>query len=363
MAAQLAAFRPNTRQRIQRIGSLPIANATTQQVTFPQVGLLARIYLFVNATVTDTASESAVLSTFGPWNILKRIQGLTNLGTATVFDLSGYGAYLVSKVTDTTVELGAAGSDVTAPDPMYNIPTNLGTTATPVSFVLMIPVSVNDGDQFQIGLLNLQAPEIRFTLSLTFSSTPGAPATGLADAFVTSNTLTLGGQVFVYYEYYEVPDPAQVMLPPRVMFRQVEDRIPILGTGDTTYLFPRQGIILQAIHNVIINGAVNKSPSAVLARRLVFNKTDTPYQFDYIVDRILNRYRYGFPGTNKDLPAGAHIWDMYDAQQEPSRGDLRDAIDSEALNTLESVITIAPGVTLGANNNFIDTVRRFTQQY
>jgi hypothetical protein len=364
MAQQLAAFRPNTRQRIQPVGSVAIANGTQQSLTFPQVGLLGSIFIFMNATVSDAAaSPSVAASTFGPWNMLKRITGITNLGTATIFDLSGYGAYQISKVLGECVEFGAANTDTNS-DSLFQYPVTgfVQNTAKPVTFVLMIPVDANDGDQFQIGLINLQAPEIRFTLQLTFSSTPGA-ASSLADVYNTGDTLTLGGNCYVYYEYYEVPNPAQVMLPPRILHRLLEDRTPISAAGDVLYTVPRQGILLQMIHNVILNGQISKNATDVVQRRLVFNKTDTPYKLDYIVDRILARKRYGLPGTKQDLPGGMFIWDFFDAQGEPSKGDLRDAIDSEALSTLESYVTLSSGVTLGSGNNFLDTIRRITQQY
>lgn len=362
--AQLKALRPNTRQRIQKVGTLAIANGTQQSVTFPQVGLMSTIFLFANATVSDAAAAPAVAaSTFGPWNLLKRITGITNLGTATLFDLSGFGAYQLSKLIDTCVEFASANTDTTG-DQLYQYPVAGFVQNTPkaVSFVLMIPVDVNDGDQFQIGLINLQAPEIRFTLQLTFSATPAA-ATSLADVYNTADTLTLGGNVNVYYEYYEVPNPSEVMLPPRILHRLIEDRTPIAAAGDVLYTVPRQGILLQLLHNVILNGQISKNSTDVLSRRLVFNKTDTPYNMDYIVDRILARKRYGLSGTKQDLPGGTFVWDFFNAQCAPSRGDLRDAIDSEALSTLESYVTLANGVTLGANNNFVDSIRRITQQY
>ena len=325
---------------------------------------MSSIFLFANATVSDAAaSPSVAASTFGPWNLLKRITGITNLGTATLFDLSGYGAYMISKLIDTCVEFAAANNDTTA-DSLYQYPTAsfVQNTAKPVTFVLMIPVDVNDGDQFQIGMINLQAPEIRFTLQLSFSPTPGA-ASSLADVYNTSDTLTLGGNVYIYYEYYEVPNPSQVMLPPRILHRLLEDRTPIAAAGDVLYTVPRQGILLQLAHNVILNGQISKNSTDVTGRRLVFNKTDTPYNQDYIVDRILARKRYGLPGTKQDLPGGMYVWDFFNAQGAPSRGDLRDAIDSEALSTLESYVTLATGVTLGSSNNFVDSIRRITQQY
>jgi hypothetical protein len=370
-SSKLASFRPNTRQRLRTVGSVPAAIGTQQSLTFPQVGLLSHIFLSAQLTATfSSATPTATASTFGPWNALKRITGITNLGTATIFDLSGYGAYLLSKTIDTCFELAQVNSDVTA-DPFYLYPlTFTQNVPAAFSFNLLIPVAANDGDQFQIGLINLQAPEIRFTLQLTFTSTPVA-ASSLADIYNSSSTFSaLGGNVYVYYEYYEVPNPANVQLPPRILHRAIEDRYAITSVGDTTYTVPRQGIMLQCIHNVILNGQISKNATDVTGRRLVFNKTDTPYSYDYIVDRILARRRYGSAASLKsgtqgglDLPGGAYIWDFFFANAAPSRGDLRDTVDTEALATLESIITISTGATLGSSNNFLDTVRRITQQY
>jgi hypothetical protein len=268
---------------------------------------------------------------------------------------------MVEKVTNQAVDFKFANTDQTT-DNFYQYPSTLvQNVAKVINFVVMIPVNANDGPQFAVGLINLQAPELRFNLNLTFGLS--------ADIFpgsTTSATQTLSGTVTCYYQYYEVPDPDEVALPARVMHRLLEDRTPILATGDTTYLVPRQGVALQIMHNVILNGVIDKSSPLggnVSGRRLVFNKTDTAYNVDPIVDRILSRLRYGLSATGIDIPSGMYIWDLWDGDMSPSAGDLRDAIDTEALSTLESIITIATGATLGSNNNFIDTVRRVMQQY
>lgn len=352
-------FRKNTRQRCQKVGPVAVSAGQTVPTTFPQVGFLSRIYLAVAALATDTAATPNVAAGAfgaGPYNLLKRITGLTNLGTANVFDLSGWGAHLATRLIDRDVVLEQALTGVTAPDPMYTYPTTgfVQNTAKAVNFVIVLPVSVNDGDQFQIGMINLSAPEIRFTLNLTFGSQ--------ADVYASADTINFGGNVNVYYQYYEAPPASKidsVVLPPRVMHRLIEDRTAILNTGDTTYLVPRQGILLQMLHSVSLNGALDVAATNVLGRKLVFNKTDTPYNFDYIVDRINNRLRYG----PSELNPSTYVWDFFNAQQMVSRGDLRDAIDTERLNSLESIVTIASGATLGSGNNFVDTVRRILQRY
>lgn len=352
-ARQLAPLRPNTRQRRQKLPTIAVGGFGTQaQFTMPQVGLFSRLFLWANLTITDTAASPSIsATTFGPFNALKRITGSTNLGTASIFDISGYGAYLQSKVWKTDTEFKLANADVTT-DTFYQYPTTaVQNTAKAVQFCLMIPIAANDGEQFDIGLINLQAPEIRFTVSITFGA--------LADIYSTSDTVTLGGTVYPYYEYYEVPDPNQVALPQRIMHRMLEEATAFAATGDVTYLIPRQGVLLQLIQYDVLNGAITKLTTDVTGRRIVFNKTDTPYQDDYIVPRILARERYG----HLELPGGVFVDDFWHANGRPSNGDLRDAIDTEALSTLEFITTISSGATLGSGNNSINSIRRITQQY
>jgi hypothetical protein len=353
---QLEPLRPNTRQRMQKLPAQTAAFSTSQTFTLPQVGLLARLFLYANLTISDAAgSPSVTVVAQGPYSILKRITGSTNLGTATVFDISGYGCYQLNKITDTDIETKSVNATVTT-DTFYSYPTTyVQTTTKPIQFVLLIPISANDGPQFDVGLINLQASEIRFSIQLTFGAT--------ADLYTTSDTLTLAGSVSPYYEYYEVPNPQLVELPARIMHRLVEERITYAAAGDVTYTVPRQGILLQLIQTFWVPsgsvGIVDALTTNVSGRRLVFNKTDTPYNLDYIVDRILNRFRYG----HLELPAGTYVWDFFCSDQQPSRGDLRDAIDTESLSTLEAIITTATGVTITAGANFVDNLRRITQQY
>lgn len=380
---QLLPFRPNTRQRMRLAGGpIPITafNTALQPLTFPQIGLLSGIYLFVAASVSDAASSpAATLNAFksGPFNLTKRITGALNLGTNNVYDVSGYGLYGVNKVQainsdqalfqqGTSAIPGYANTDEYFQYPLTGSLTQ--NVAAAFTYVLYIPVSVNDHEQFHLGLLNLQAPEVRKTLSISTGQ--------LSDVYTTSDAITLGGNIYPYMEYFEVPNPQAVALPPRIMHRLLEDRTPILNTGDTTYLTPRQGYLLQALQTISLNGAITKSGGVpgnigtplgtpdMQQQRVVFNKTDTPYQNDFILQRALARMRYGSgAGLANDLPAGTFIWDFFNAKGLPTRGDLRDVIDTESLSTLELITTISAGATLGSGNNFIDTVRRITQSY
>lgn len=357
----LKPFRPSTRQRIQRIlaPNVPLSLTTasfgsTASIQLPQVGFLSRIFIFVNLQVNDSAaSPSVTQTTFGPWNFLKRISLISNLGTANIVDISGYGLYVLNKMLDPSVDLKTSLPEIGSTDTIFQYPsTYVQNTPKTLSYCLMIPVSINDGLEFHLGLINLQAPELRVNLNFQFGN--------ISDIYTTSDTITLtGGSVDLAYEYYEVPKPDEVDLPPRTFHRILEDRLAFNQVGPVTYLVPRQGVLQQLIHTVSLNGARSLNNTDVVSRQIVVNKTDTVYNQQYLVDRLLNRFRYG-PG---EIPASSFAWDLYNAIELPSRGDLRDVLDTEAPSTLESIININSAATLGSNNNFIDTVRRIFQGY
>lgn len=87
-----------------------------------------------------------------------------------------------------------------------------------------------------------------------------------------------------------------------------------------------------------------------------FNKTDTVYQIDRQWERVWERLNYGLNPID-----GIIYHDLWHAADGVSNGDTRDAVDAEELSTLESIVTVTSGATLGSNNNFLTAVRRIIQ--
>lgn len=337
---QKAPFRLNTRQRMQRVGGGSIAPGDRISVELPRVGFLAGVLVTIEGDVTIS---SGALANLGPYNFLDRLQLETNVGSALIYDTSGYGNLLV-QAQSARAWRGDSDSAGNGTDGAVEL-SQFVTGSDGVRLHYFIPASVNDGAQFSVGMLNLQAPEVRATVNMVATSAIANVHSGASDPDLTYT---------VHYLYYEVPSPMDVKWPPLILHRTLEDTTPITQTGDVVYTVPRQGTLLQLTHLVSLNGSRNRADVTDL--RLRINKTDDVYRLQATAHDWWYAQRYS------RLPrVGQFLWDFYHADDDPNRGDMRDAIDSEAISSLESIVTVASGATLGSGNNFLRSIRRIVQ--
>lgn len=341
-ARQLLPFRSGTRQRHFKVGFIPYAaNTTGTPLTLPQVGMLSRIVCQQRGVITYSAPGT--LADQGPWNMLSRLQLLTNIGAANVFDTSGFGAFTLMRTLAPgwSPDLAGIGTTFTPNADIHVFP--LSGAAQAFVLTYEVPVSVNDGGNFETGLINLQAPETRVQLVAQFGALTD-PAT-----LVTANVSNL----HVYYEYYEIGDLNTFALPPLALVRWLEENQSITAVGDNVYTVPRMGAVANIIHVVTCNAV---RTDGIDQFQVKFNKTDAVYQDERQWRRVEERRLY------QTLPnVGVYYWDFFHAYSGVNRGDTRDTIDSEALTTLESIVTISSGTALGANNNNLKTIRRIFQ--
>lgn len=340
MGSNLLPFRHGTRQRHAKVGTIAYAANSTGSIELPRVGLLARVIVQFRGTVT--LSGAGALADLGPWSLVSRFRLNTNIGAAQIVDVSGYGAYMAQRLMRLGQSSEKAGmGDTTADTDLYAAPVANGANTWALSFEL--PVNINDGVNFETGLINLQAPETRVTLDIqTGALTDGATlVTGISGTF------------HVYYEYYEIPDPRMFMLPPLAIARLLEEQQAVGQTGDNIYTVPRQGTLLALMHRLTLNGARSDSYDET---RIKFNKTDEVYRDDRQWLKYMNRNVFGLNPVT-----GVICRDFFHANSGVNMGDTRDAIDSEELTTLESIVTVSAGATLGASNNVLASVRRIVQ--
>lgn len=357
-ASKRKPFRYNTRQRIQRVGTQPFVQNGRLTFEVPRVGFLAGFFVQILGGITRAGGDTGTLSE-RLWNIVKRFQVNINIGAAAIVDVSGYGLYLHNETQYTNFAADLGGLPATPGAPL-----NAELSADPAIFTLsaaapqvnapfvlgfFVPVAANDGKNFNMGLINCQAPEVRVTLDMQLGQIADLFSAGAVIAGTTLNNVN----VDVHYLYYEVPNPAAVSFPPLVMHRLLEERTPFSNTGDITYLVPRQGNILKLEHNVIIDGVNSGLHNLYIIR---INKTDDVYRESAFVNHWLSRTRYGHR-----LPVGQVIHDFWNSEGLPSSGDFRDVLDSEAVSTTESITNINSGAVLGVGNNFLDTVREILQ--
>lgn len=338
---QLLPFRSGTRQRQAKVGVIPFAAGSAgTPLELPRVGMLSRIIVQLRGTITYSAGGA--LTDLGPWSLLSRIRVNTNIGSASLIDLTGYGAYVAQRQIVRGWSPEKAGIGDSTPNADIHV---FPLSGAAQAFVLTweLPIAANDGANFETGLINLQAPETRVTVEPTFG------------ALTDGSTLVTGisANLHVYYEYYEIGDPRVFVLPPLALVRILEEQQAVGQTGENIYPVPRQGTVLNLAHVAILNGARS---DAIDSLALKFNKTDTVYNAERQWKRVEERRMYSLlPNT------GVYYWDLFDAYGDVNKGDTRDAIDSEALTTFESIVNVTSGATLGANNNFLRSIRRILQ--
>lgn len=339
---QMLPFRNGTRQRRRKIGTIAFsASSSGTPLELPKVGYLSKLIFQLRGTIDS--GGAVTLADLGPWNIVSRFRVNTNIGQASLVDVSGFGAHVMQKTMWRGWNPSKAGIGDTTPSADIHAAPVANAAGQAVCLTWEIPLSINSGPNFETGLFNLQAPDVRVTIEPVFGA--------LSDygSNVTASALTL----HCYMEFYEVPDPRVFTMPPLAIVRILEDQQPITQTGDNIYTMPRGGTVLNLAHVVQCNGARS---DAVDSLEIRFNKTDSIYLAERQWHRVLERQLYEL------LPlTGVFYHDWYAAYAEVNRGDVRDAIDTEAITTLDSIVTITSGTTLGANNNFLKAVRRILQ--
>ncbi len=345
-ARQLVPFRMNTRQRMIQFGTSTITLGGQSVVELPRTGFLAGIILNVSAVVT--LSAGGALAIFSPWSLFKRIRVNMNTGAASIWDTSGYGA---AAVMTSMQRAGLSASDAD----IFQVPVLNG--ANTWSFSLWIPIAINDGEQFQNGLINLQAPEVRCTCELTYASA--------GSEFVTNFT-SVTGTTYLTYVYYEVPNPSAVQYPPLAVCRTLEDRQSITAVGDQTYLFPRGGALLGLLQVVTLNNLIATwaqgaaTSNLVDSLRMVINKTDTVYNVISRAQAVWQKLKAPMITTSPTLQSQHWLWNFLGATEAGTgSGDTRDVLDSEAVSTLEFIVTVNSGATIGTA--YLDSIRRIYQ--
>lgn len=353
-------FRGNSRQRMQRVGDFPFVPGSRVSIELPRVGyvagILVQLFSGLNRTPGDTGNFSDQF-----FNIINRLQLNLNIGASQIYDVSGHGTNLLNQAMSFNYAADEGGDgnaalpaplDTTADTLVFSGVPTVPQAAGPLVFTWWIPVAMNDGLNFNVGLINLQAPEIRATLDVQFGV--------LADLFepgaiIAGTSFTAGSSIRVHYLYYEVPNPDLVEIPPYIVHRVLQERQSIAAVGDQLYTVPRMGQLQRLIHSVQINGLTSTGLVTDLVIRV--NKTDEIYRMTQSANRFLSRMRYGHK-----VPRGAFYHDWWRAADVNAAGDFRDVIDSEQISTLESIVGINSGAVLGAGNNFLDTIREFTQR-
>jgi hypothetical protein len=344
-APQKRPFRYGTVKRRIEIGNFAVnpGNAIPS-IVLPQVGMLAKLVVDVEGSYTKAnATGLNLLDGFDA--LLSRARVGLNNGSQNLVDLSGVGVNIVNR-------------DLS---PALPIKRGLATAAgaQTFSYKFVLPINANDRRQFEMGLINLQAPEVRCTCDLVFNP--------IASVFATAADVTnFAATAQVAYEYYEIPDLNQYMLPPLTIVRTIEEApAAINAVGLQLYQIPRLGTMIDYHAVVVLNNVYGAVLTAVSEFAIRYNKSDVQYDVlmgNWETYEALN-YGIGQGNTRTSLFTGALSFNLWSAGDRSwNGGDFRDAIDTEENTTTEALITIAAGQALNAGKDNIFHVRRVVQR-
>lgn len=342
-------FRYGTRRRIQTIGTFTFTPGTPiPTITLPQVGYLAKLYLKLEGTITQTAG-AAVLNPLGYASLISRIRVNGNLGASIIVDATAAG-----------IELANYWYAPTA-GPVRNTYAN-GAGANAVSYGLMVPINANDRTLLELGLINLQAEQVRITLDVI-------PAAALTEFLMsggppTASSLTLT----VFYEYWDVPNPARYQQPGATIVRILEDQQIIAATGPLPYVVPRMGTLAQLSEYFILGAtAATRVMASLLAPtpqvslfQVRANKTDMWLEYQTRAAEIEEAIFMNSTLSSFMRP-GVRTWDFFHSDMQTRNFGDRDLIDTEKITTLEFIATIDPSVTPSAVTSR-NLVRRVLQR-
>lgn len=353
----LRPFRQGTRRHFQRVTTVTLNNPTNATVVppilLPKVGMLSAIWIMLRGGFTSPAAGDA-LGVDGIAALFQRIQLTANLGSAAIIDASGKSLESISRFQ------GPFG-------PRANV-SGLGVGAQTFNYAMRVMVGANSGRNFELGLINLQDPQIQVLLNLSMNGVDSAfvPITGGQHNSAVSYTAD------VFYEYYEIPDPSIFALPPRAIVRTLEDLATGLIVGDNIYQMPRLGTLLNYCQLITLN-SVAATPAEIGAFKIRFNKTNVIEERSSDLALAINDYDYGIlpsAETGTVTPTysegqlgfnpGIFAFDFWRAEGINSSGDLRDAIDTEEITTTEFITNVVTGTTV-VGTDTIRHVRRVVQ--
>jgi hypothetical protein len=332
-------FREATRQNITSLPSQTITEGGRLYFRLPKVGLLSKLILTIQATIDNTAGTGhATQSERGPWNLIKRIKLVANSG-ASIYDVSGYGTYVINNLLKKASAPNISVIDRTLAASTYSFPATDGDGT--MLFNLEIPIAINDRDP--IGLLLLQNNATEMVLEVEFNSAGGANA--VVAPYVLTGTATSAfsaGTCGVAMEYFTVPRRAEDYPALNVIHQWLEQQDTVTGTGAFTKSLLRGNTYMRLAHYLTLNSALDQADVDKL--RILYNQSEVPYTIDRVPQLFLQKMRYGM-----DLPKGTFVHDWYYSNGIPSLGDSRDFINSANITEFQSEVTIGSGATVTGN--------------
>lgn len=334
-------FQNATRQNLLPAGSIAYSSgAVAPPLNLDKTALLGRLFMFVAGTLTLTHAtvNPIVMKADAPWSLIKRIKVKANSGTI-LLDTTGYGLFVrnLVKYRNTQIDVDSAGRDFFQFDKVASS----GGTANNFNFGMEIPISLNDRDP--VGLLLLQNQETLISIEVEWDTEQAMITT-------SSTTASLSATAYFMREIFSVPRKEEDYPDLSFVHQILEDKQPIIATGENAYIFQRGNIYTRAIMVVTLNGAF-AADADIVKLKIKYNESEVPYELRADQFRWFQYVRYG-----RALPLGVYVFD-WSMQQIPDLGSARDFINSARVSEMKAIVEVASGATLGSNNNNVRCIR------
>lgn len=345
-------FNNATRQSFIPLNQIRYSAGGSESLQLPPVGFLSKIIVMVSATLTTNNAGTYTAVEQGPNSIIKRVRLHTNEG-AEVYNLSGEGAYLMSRIIRSQYDYRnpapSFASTATAPHVYYYPSTLAVSTTTTVRFPIHIPVAW--GEQLQAGLILLQNQISRMQLELTFGDALTDLYTAAGGGAITVGAVTIKPLM----EIFNVPDNAQDYPDISTVMITLEENQPVTSTGDFQYR-PLLGLEYLDIIQEFTNNGVRMTPDNFSKLQLVYAQTQNAYTVDIQTQLYIQRYRLG----GIDLPDGVFWWSFGMGTGLPEIGNTRDVIDTGRVTDLQLNTHIGEAVVL--TNAKVKSIRRMLSE-
>lgn len=227
-------------------------------------------------------------------------------------------------------------------------------TAQNININYEIPIGLNDGLNFDTGMLMRQVANNDFTLQLNcanFTDLYGLSATAGTVGHFTITSIT--GSIFIEEEWYEAVNP-QLVIPPdfHSIVKLRDQQFGPLVLGDNYIPYSLGPTLLDNLLMINTNNGADSSNGANFNTiKMLVNK-----QVEIENRRGVDVRRDNFYHLIKALQPGVFHLDFFDDSDEVNVTRARDFINSNLASQLDTVINIATGTTL--NNPVVVSMYR-----
>ncbi len=345
-----ANFNATTRSFTQSLTPMVMqAPGTTTSLDLPQTGYLAAIDLIFTGTVT-LAGDGKTLTPLAtcPWGLVNGVQLRTNEG-ADVWNTTLWGANLYQQTLRTAfapdLPVTASGQGRTADSNYWSQPNaQFDTSAITSTFNFALPVrlQLSWGEMLMAGLILLQNPGVRFTLSINWGTVGNI---GTAETGVTFTN----AQVIPALELYLVPQEDTNQPDLSLAKTVLEDSQPITGAGVFQYVPPRGNTYTRLIQ-YFADGSTHQPPmtpqttASINQFQVVYSQTQN-INNDLVANKLWRQRRlYGV-----DQYDGVYVHEYSLGNGVPEFPNGRDNIDTSQITDMNINTTIGGTVTAGAS--------------